>query len=289
TRPVRYRRPPAITTDGAAPVTSTPPPSAPPPSTPPPSTPPAAARKPAPPLPPLPTGPVTSVAEAIDRMEAIAAALPPTDGLSCFNRMYLTVTRAVGERIGAGFFVDEEFMTRLDVVFANIYLAAVDAWARDESQVSRSWRVLLSRRTDTDVAPLQFALAGLNTHINHDLCIAVVTTSRELGTSPDEGSHEEDFERVNAVLGELNESIRESFETGIILELDRRVDGLDNLVANFSITAARDVAWDNARALWHLDDNRFLSGPFLDSLDRFVAFAGRGLLIPLGLASRGSV
>jgi len=258
-------------------VTSTPPPSAPPPSTPP-----AAARKPPPPLPPLPSGPAGSVPEVIARLEAIAAALPETDGLSCFNRMYLTVTRQVASRIGAGFFADPEYMTRLDVVFANLYLAAVEGWGRDPSEVSRSWRVLISRRTDVDIAPMQFALAGMNTHINHDLCIAVVATARELGTTPDSGSHRDDFEKVNAVLHEMGEAIRESFETGIILELDRRIDGLDNLVANFSMTAARQVAWENARTLWHLGDNRFLTGPFLDSLDRFVAFAGRSLLIPLG-------
>lgn len=232
-------------------------------------------------LPPLPAGPVTSVAEAVERMEVIAAALPETDGLACFNRMYLTVTREVGARIGAGFFVDAAFMTHLDVVFANLYLAAIDGWARNPADAPRAWRVLISRRSDTDVAPMQFALAGMNAHINRDLCIAVVTTARDLDSPPDEGSHHDDFNKVNAILADLEESIRESFETGILLELDRRIDGLDNLVANFSMAAAREVAWDNAGALWHLGDNRFLADAFLDSLDRFVAFAGRVLLTPL--------
>ena len=234
------------------------------------------------PLPPLPTGPVATVDEAIVRMEAIAAALPEIDGLACFNRMYLTVTQVVGARIGAGFFVDPVFMTQLDVDFANLYLGAVDTWVRAPGDVPRSWRVLIERREDTDIAPLQFALAGLNAHINRDLCVAVVTTARTLDTSPDAGSHHDDFEKVNAVLGELNESIRESFETGILLELDRRVDGLDNLVANFSISAARQVSWDNAQTLWHLRDREFLADQFLDGLDRFTAFAGRVLLTPLG-------
>ena len=41
---------------------------------------------------PVPDAPVVSVAEAIARMEAIAAALPAADGIACFNRMYLDVT-----------------------------------------------------------------------------------------------------------------------------------------------------------------------------------------------------
>ena len=42
---------------------------------------------------PAPDAPVVSVAAAIARMEAIAAALPAADGLACFNRMYLDVTQ----------------------------------------------------------------------------------------------------------------------------------------------------------------------------------------------------
>ena len=68
--------------------------------------------------------PVTSIAEAISRMEAIEAALPAADGIACFNRMYLDVTRQVNSQLGQGFFADPAFMTQLDVDFANLYFAA---------------------------------------------------------------------------------------------------------------------------------------------------------------------
>jgi hypothetical protein len=225
---------------------------------------------------------VATVAEAVARMEAIAGALPPTDGVACFNRMYLIVTRAVAARIGAGFYADPAFMSHLDVAFVNFYLAAVDDWAASPSSVPRSWAVLFGRRADADVAPLQFALAGLNAHINRDLCQAVVATCRALGTSPSAGTHEADFDRINVVLGEVDQTIRQSFETGVILELDRRFAGLENLVGNFSITAAREVAWGNAVTLWHVRGERLLADAFVDGLDRTVAFVGRTLLVPLG-------
>jgi len=60
---------------------------------------------------PVSDAPVTSVAGAITRMEAIAAALPASDGLACFNRMYLDVTQQVNSRLGQGFFADPAFMT----------------------------------------------------------------------------------------------------------------------------------------------------------------------------------
>lgn len=227
-----------------------------------------------------PSGPVSSVDEAVARMQAIAAALPETDGLACFNRMYLTVTEQVRSRITDGFFADPVFMSHLDVAFANLYFAAVDGWAATPPAVVRSWAVLLSRRSDTSVAPLQFALAGLNAHVNRDLPVAVTVASRQAGTSPDDGHHQ-DYDRVNGILDELDQSIRESFETGVILELDRRCAGLENLVGNFSLTAAREVAWVNACTLWHLGGESFVTEPFLDGLDRMVAFAGRNLLVPL--------
>ncbi len=232
-------------------------------------------------LPALPSGPVSSIAEAVRRMETIGGALPETDGVACFNRMYLTVTREVGAHLGAGFFADPKFMDRLDVVFANLYLAALDGWAADPASVCRSWRALISRSTRVDLAPLQFAVAGMNAHINHDLPLALVATCREAGVQLGDGSQHDDFRKVNVLLAQLSQAIRQSFETGVIADLDKRCPGLENLVGNFSVDTAREVAWDNGATLWHLNDNQFLSHSFLESLDRLVAFAGNGLLTPL--------
>ena len=232
-------------------------------------------------LPALPSRPATSIAEVIDRMVTIGAALPVTDGVACFNRLYLIVTSEIEARIGRGFYRDPAFIAHLDVVFANLYFAAIDDWNRNRRAVPRSWAVLVRRRQDDDLAPLQFALAGMNAHINRDLPIAVVETCRQLGTAPEEGDHEADYDKVNKLLGDLEPAIQESFEEGILLELDRHFAGIDNLAATFSIQAAREVAWNNALALWHLRGARLVSRAFLDNLDRLVAFAGRSLLLPL--------
>jgi hypothetical protein len=73
--------------------------------------------------------PVGSIPELLDRMAAIDRALPPTDGLSCFNRMYRLVTERVQGQLAGGSFGDAAWMGRLDVVFGNLYLAAVTASA----------------------------------------------------------------------------------------------------------------------------------------------------------------
>src|SRR5438874_2346293 len=91
-------------------------------------------------------------------------------------------------------------------------------------------------RSYPTVIPMQFALAGMNAHINRHLSLAVVTACRDLGTAPENGSHEADFDKVNRLLAALDAQIRQSFESGLILELDQRAAAeLENLVGNFGI------------------------------------------------------
>jgi len=231
-------------------------------------------------LPALPADPVTSIDEAVAVMASIAGALPATDGLACFNRMYQVVTEKVGSEVTTGFYSDPAFMTALDVAFFNLYLDAVIGFGAVPPTAALCWSELLADRTDPHIAPLQFALAGMNAHINHDLAIAVVRTCQDLGTAPDQGTHAADFAKVNTVLGSLDQGIRESFEQGVLLDLDRRAAGLENVVGNFSIGAAREVAWHDAQALWLLRHDAGLMRDYTEGLGAAAAVAGRALLVP---------
>ena len=111
--------------------------------------------------PPTPTAPVTSVAEAIARMEAIGAGLPASDGLACFNRMYLAVTQTVGADIGQGFFVDPAFMTALDVTFANLYFTGAQA---TPAASALAWRPLVELRGAACV-PAKYRLANVTSSV----------------------------------------------------------------------------------------------------------------------------
>ncbi len=226
--------------------------------------------------PPGPHGPVTSVAEAITRMQVID--VPAGDGLACFNRMYLEVTRAVNDELGQGFYADPVFMTRLDVAFANLYFKAVDA-AEQAATVPLAWRTLVEQRANTGIEPIQFALAGMNAHINHDLPLAVVSTCTDLATSPAAGTHLDDYQKVDRLLDAAEQSVRQSFESAPELAVDHRLQAVDNLLANWTINSARDLAWTNSLLLWELRDNRVARELFLDSLAAATALASRLLLV----------
>ncbi len=217
-------------------------------------------------------------------MEAIDAALPESDGLACFNRMYLEVTQGVNGQVQQGSFGDPGFVSHLDVTFANRYLAAVDALSGPPSALPVAWQPLMAARRSPGIEPIQFALAGMNAHINYDLPLAVISTCTDLGTAPDASTHHNDYQKVDSILDESEQSLRESFEPPDVRDVDEHVAAVANLVCNWSISSARDVAWDNALALWDIRDDEMATRLLTGTLARTVAMASRFLLVAVGSA-----
>jgi hypothetical protein len=214
------------------------------------------------------------------RMEAIAAPLPESDGIARFNELYLAVTRAVAQDTGAATFEAPGFISRLDVLFADLYFAATDDSLAGRP-IPKAWAPLFERRHAKDVAPLQFAIAGMNAHINHDLALALVSTSKELGIELDRDTPQHrDYVVVDAVLQRVQDEIKERFTTGVVKDIDRTFGRVDDMVANWSVGRARDNAWTQAQTLAALEGVPFLRKQFLLALGRNVGFAGRALLVP---------
>lgn len=227
---------------------------------------------------PGPSWPVGSVADALARMEQIQQAEPAADGLACFNRMYLEVTRSVSDRLGQGFFADPGFMTQLDVAFANLYFQAADA-AAQSAQVPLAWQPLVQARANPQIEPIQFALAGMNAHINHDLPLAVVETCAALNTEPSAGSHLADYQKVDQLLDAAEQQVRQSFESAPELAADRHLQAVASLVANWTINTARDLAWTNAILLWAMRDNPPASRLLAGAMAASTAQSSRLLLV----------
>jgi hypothetical protein len=223
----------------------------------------------------------TTVADVIAQLQAIESALPANDGVACFNRMYLGVTLGVADQVARGGYADAGWMSRLDVVFANRYLAAIGAIPETAGSQPSAWRPLLAARSNAGIEPIQFALAGMNIHINYDLPLAVVATCAELGTAPTEGPHHADYQRVDTLLDAAEQSVRESFEPADVREVDQHVAAVTNLLANWSLNEARDAAWDTALGLWAVRDNRVATDLLVGALARMVGLATSTVLVAL--------
>jgi hypothetical protein len=224
-------------------------------------------------------GLTTTLPDTIARLRELASG---RDGVACFARLYLAVTEGVAAHLPGVVFANPAYVTRLDVVFAGLFFDALAAYGRDPASAPRAWVPLFEARTRRGIAPLQFALAGMNAHINRDLPVAVVSTCAELGLEPT--PQRPDFERVNPILAEVEAHAKAAFLTGWVGVLDwilRRFGRLDDVVAMWDVTRARDAAWANALVLWRLRGDGDISGDFLVTLDRTVGLASRGLLRPL--------
>jgi hypothetical protein len=224
------------------------------------------------------------IADVVQRLEAVEAAAAPSDGVACFARLYRAVTEGVGADLTSQGFADARFLETLDVRFAELFFAALDAYGRDPASTPSAWVPLFAQRSRRGIAPLQFALAGMNAHINRDLPVALVTTCRELGLDLRERSREHaDFERVDTLLAHVERQVKSAYLTGWLAWVDRlvhRFHRIDDVVAMWDVSRARDAAWTNAQALWALGGESALAGDYLLALDRMVGFASRGLLIP---------
>ncbi|NEC87125.1 DUF5995 family protein [Streptomyces sp. SID12501] len=214
----------------------------------------------------------TSVDHVLSRMRALEAHLPPRDGLAVFNRVYLAVTEAFDRRLEADAFPDSEAAITLDVRFAERYLRVAE-----DDHAPACWRPLLQFRRHPGVRPLQFALAGINAHIGHDLALAVVDACRTLDCEP--ADLEDEFERVGDLLVSLEERVREELMPGP--DLLQIADPLTHLLGAWSMERARAATWSAARTLWALRRLPDVADEFTDRLDAAVGFASRMLLTPL--------
>ncbi len=221
-----------------------------------------------------------SVDEVVERMRAIEERLDPRDGVACFNRMHLRVAALVGRRIAAGDVQDPAFVERLGVLLANQYFDVLDA-ADEGRPVGEAWQPLVDARDLREVWPVQFAFAGTNAHLCHDLPLAVVETCIERRTTPDTPPVHADYLVVGELLVQAEEEERAAFETRIAGVAAEAAGPLRYLVAGFSTARAREAAWSATLSLWHQRNIRPLFDATLAAVTAGTALAGRLLVTPV--------
>jgi len=221
---------------------------------------------------------IATIADVIATMTAVDGVLPASDGLKWFNLLYLKVTQEVDTAPPEGGWEDAPWLTRLDVVFAQLYFDAVTNWIQKSGAVPSSWQALFEARFTAGIDRIQFALAGMNAHINHDLALALLRTDSEMNLTPQMNSPEhDDFERVNGLLEAVLPEALTFLATGILGQVAEDSGKVGAYLAIWNIRAARDLAWDVA------DNLRPMSGVerglALASQDQITGVLGRSLLL----------
>jgi hypothetical protein len=227
-------------------------------------------------------GPAESYSDVLGRLRAIEAELDPSDGLVWFTRVYAAMTAAVMEYAKKQRFEDPEFVERLDCHFANLYFVALAAHLSDPGTGPACWEPLFVARARSGILPVQYAVAGVNAHINRDLPVALTTTFLELAREPSRSSNlYSDYQKINAVLESALGDVKLWLLSGELAELDDALGQLDDVLQMWSLKRAREAAWVGGEVRWALRGSSLLSRHHLDALDRMVGLSSRGLLHPL--------
>jgi uncharacterized protein DUF5995 len=222
-----------------------------------------------------------SIVDVLQTLQMIEATCIDGDGLKWFNWLYLQVTQAVETRVASGGFRAPAWLAELDVQFARLYFGALEG-ALSRSSTPDCWRTVFDRRNQTSIARIQFALAGINAHINHDLPEAIVATCEATGTVPKHGSPQyTDYTSLNTTLDSLIESAKQTLHLRLLGDALPPASHLEDLVAAWGMGRARETAWSNAEVLWHLRQEPPLDSRLMGTLDGLTTLTNKALLIPV--------
>lgn len=163
-----------------------------------------------------------------------------------FAILYRKMTAAVKDEIDNSSFAGSARMAKLDIIFANRYLQAWEAYV-NKKPCPNAWCAAFDAAEKKNLIVLQHLILGINTHINLDLAIAAAECC------PADKIHDlkGDFEKINSIIANLTQSVQDTLAQVWLpmRAINKITDKQQDAVINFSIKIARRVSWNNALAL----------------------------------------
>ena len=220
--------------------------------------------------------PATTIDEVISHLDNIIDWCKTTQSrIGYFACLYRKMTLAVKQGIANGSFENGQRMELLDVIFANRYLQAWEAYTNNKP-CTNAWCKAFDATKQNDLIVLQHLLLGINTHINLDLGIAAAQAC------PGNQIYdlEADFNKINDVISSLMKNVQEDLsEVWPPLKLLTSIsNNQQDAVLNFSITAARKASWANALALAIIPEQNKQS--YIDTMDNTVVKLANRIINP---------
>src|SRR6476660_6673534 len=141
--------------------------------------------------------------DLLSRMDALLRPMRAAgDERQHFLSTYVRTTIAVKHEIERGAFVDGAWTERWDIVFADLYLDALEEW-NAKGSVPGPWRIAFEAANATPrVPPIRHLLLGMNAHINYDLpqALILVITDDQCDDPALVERRSRDHERIDGIL-----------------------------------------------------------------------------------------
>jgi len=220
----------------------------------------------------------STINEVINELNAIIDhSINTGSRIGYFAVLYKRVTEAVAQKITEGYFDDGPRMEKLDVLFANRYLSAYNAYTSGEG-CTAAWQLAFDSTKVWKPMVLHHLLLGMNAHISLDLGIATATVSS--GDTINDIYN--DFLKINALLNAMINDIKlELFNIWSASKLIAKLNmgEMENNIAGFSMKIARDAAWKVALAYAPLS-TAATQTDYINARDKVVCTFGRCILYP---------
>jgi hypothetical protein len=190
---------------------------------------------------------IDAVIDSIDSI--IAWSITAKSRLGYFVALYKRITAAVRVALKQGAFENNARMERFDVAFANRYFAALNGYFYPDKHPTptHAWQVTFDAASRREPIIVQHMLGGVNAHIGLDLGIIAQSIAPGVQLS----SLQEDFNRINAVLGSQVNGVVESIDelSPVLSDLYTVLqDNEINLITE-TLKSFRDSAWMFATVL----------------------------------------
>jgi hypothetical protein len=222
--------------------------------------------------------PPQSIPDVLATMQTIDNTCIDGDGLKWFNWLYFQVTQQVENRVAAGGFNDPKWLSALDVQFATLYFTALNE-NLSGGQSPGCWSAMFALRNQTDIARIQFALAGMNSHINHDLPLAIIATCQSTNTVPQHGTAQyNDYTSLNPTMDALIEEAKKNLNVRLLGDNLPAVTRIEDTIASWNLAAARESAWDTAQNLWQ--EAPIILATHMEIIDGLTTVISKALLVP---------
>ncbi|MGI8686608.1 MAG: DUF5995 family protein [Acidimicrobiales bacterium] len=196
-----------------------------------------------------------SIEELIGRMEALLAPLEAQgDERRHFLATYKRTTVAVHDNLQRGGFLDAAWVEHWNVVFAGLYLHALEEWNRGE-RPAEPWAVAFEAAGDERVPPLRHVLLAMNAHVNYDLpqsLLATISDDEFADAAVVEGRCR-DHTHIDAILSSRvdaeDKELQKVEQPGDRTLLDKLLTPFNQAATKRFLSEARRKVWHNAKAL----------------------------------------
>ena len=205
-----------------------------------------------PPNPPPPFAPAAAVSEVIQALAGFATWCEANASrLGFFAALYLRITKAVEAALVQGtVFRDNERMARLDVTFANRYLAALNGYFDPEQfpGISGCWLASFVGAETSGDTVVQHMLSGVAAHIGLDLGIA---TQQVCGSSANLQQFQGDFDQINTVLAQQVQTVLAEIDavSPVLADLYQVLGKHEMALIDNGLGTSRIAAWTFATTL----------------------------------------